>query len=314
MFNVGLRKKSMLVGFLISTISLVATSDSVVCFSKLAKITQVSEFQKLNTDLQQRGSFVVTYKPTTGAYAGKTVYVFGSLHTAYKDGIPFKMLHKLMDSLPKDACVLYENTAFLNQAVSGKQLSSDEIADYARKAYEPTFLDTVKGYVRPNLCNEMSLIAYKARKNGIHFECADLPYKETLQFFKDKKYSEQDVFSFALQFSAAPLGYNPSVTKPIYDYILKPVIKKNLHSSVDLPFEGYAEFCTFKKGDLMFFEHINARDKYALTTLFKKLDDHNTVMIAFGGWHWNLWQDVLVEQLGTPTVQYYNEFLAEAQQ
>jgi hypothetical protein len=146
----------------------------------------------------------------------------------------------------------------------------------------------------------------------MHVACADLPYQETLQFFKDKKYSDQDVFLFGVFLGSPSLGY-PAVTKPVYDYIVKPLIKKNLASTVDVPYEGFVEFANFQKGNLIFFEHINARDKYALTTLFKKLNDHDTVMIAFGGWHWNLWQDVLAEQLGTPTVQYYNEFLADVQ-
>ncbi len=303
-------------GFLVLTmlLSAHASEGKQVDISKLRKITQVSEFQIANTDLLQRGAFVATYEPTKGEFKGKQVIVFGSLHSSYKDGIPFKMIHKLMASLPQDAQVLYESTSFGNRIVFGKEININESnVNHTKKVYEPSWWDKIIGYFKPHATTEMGLFCYEADKRGISFACADLPYDETMQFLRNKGYSEEDIFGFGVYLGSQFLGY-PTFTKSAYDYVIKSKIKKNLDLKAEMPFEGILEFFNFKKGDMMFFEHIYVRDQHALTTLFESLKTHNTVIIAFGGWHWNLWQDVLEQHLGAPKIQYYTEFLSDSAQ
>ncbi len=281
-----------------------------VDISKLRKIDKVSTFQSMNTDLKQQGAFIAEYCPTEGLYAGKTVKVFGTLHTTYQDGIPFKMACKLIDSLPEKSAVLIEEASFLSQLYIGKQADMDFIIDCAKSLYEPSFTQKIKSLIKKPLFTEMSFAAYLGRKKGHHVECADLSYQETLERFKDNGYTEKDIFSYGVSLAAPYLGFSVFY-KFQYDFIIKKFVERNLSIKQDIPFEGIVEFLNFEKHNIMFFDHIYFRDQCALQLLFSSLLKYETVVIIFGGWHWNLWQDVLEYHLGSPIVKYYSDFLNE---
>lgn len=279
-----------------------------VDISKLRKIEQLSEFQNMTTDFMQKGSFVAEYRPLEGIYKGKVVKVFGSLHTTYENGIPFRMVRKLIDELPEESAIIYENASFLTQGLIGKQVDIQYIIDTAKAVYDPSFVQKIKALIKKPLCTEMAYIAYLGSKRNFHLVSGDLPYAETLQKFNDKGYTNEDIFCYGVALTAPSMGFS-TFTKPIYNFILKNKIKKNFNITEDLPYEAIVEFYNFKKNNIMFFDHVYDRDQYALKILFETLSTHNTVVIAFGLWHWNLWQDVLSQYLGEPVVQYYDQFL-----
>ena len=280
-------------------------------FSKLHRLATGLELQNLVAEIQLKGAFVAEYNAENivienQTYAHKRVIVFGSLHTQYDQGIPFKMIRKAIAELPKEAVVLYEGEAILTQLLLGKQNSQTAYFNSIKAVYEPTLWQKIKQKFFPTCATEMGLSLYLATNKNLDVENADLPYNAAFSLLKNH-YSDEDILSYGINFRITQLGYQR--INALQYKMIHADVKKKFGLSINLPIEGYNEYTTFKKADPMFLHVIYERDAYALAMLFEKLKTHDTVFIAFGGVHWHMWKDVLEQYLGTPKTYSYEEYL-----
>lgn len=258
-------------------------------------------------ELQKQEPYTIPYYSLYEKNNKVLLYIAAD-HTSDTESLTFKLITRAVENF-KPEIVIIEGVP------TGK--ISDKYIEYVKRCPKKSFRN----------CGEPSFAAYQAIERNIALEGGEPSDNDILNYITQQGYSKEDLAYFYLLRISIQWKRQKRINSKNYEEELSkfiPIIEKRFNSRVSISFNGYInwylensgnsfDLSILKNNDVapikngIFSQKIShtvgiARERNILSVLSASLNNHNRVLIIYGGGHFVKSKGILEEMLGIASI------------